>query len=129
MAQTKRKRRSKHRGTAAGNIEARGRTGRKLTADEQKKAERAAGREARLWRQPSWKNAALRAGLAAALLFAFTQLGLGPEVPLSQALLLCVLAMVIYVPLGYYFDRFIYTRRMRKRDGGGGGGGAGAAKR
>ena len=36
MAQTKRKRRSKHRGTAAGTIEARGRTGRKPNAEEQK---------------------------------------------------------------------------------------------
>ena len=38
MAQTKRKRRTKHRGNAAGSIEARGRTGRKPTAEEQKKA-------------------------------------------------------------------------------------------
>ena len=38
MAQTKRKRRTKHRGNAAGTIEARGRTGRKPTADEQRKA-------------------------------------------------------------------------------------------
>ena len=36
MAQTKRKRRSKHRGTAAGTIDARGRTGRPPSADEQK---------------------------------------------------------------------------------------------
>ena len=34
MAQTKRKRRTKHRGNAAGSIEARGRTGRKPTAEE-----------------------------------------------------------------------------------------------
>ena len=38
MAQTKRKRRTKHRGNAAGTIEARGRTGRKPTADEQRKS-------------------------------------------------------------------------------------------
>ena len=40
MAQTKRKRRTKHRGTAAGTIEARGRTGRPPTADERKKQSR-----------------------------------------------------------------------------------------
>jgi hypothetical protein len=34
MAQTKRKRRTKHRGNAAGSIEVRGRTGRKPTDDE-----------------------------------------------------------------------------------------------
>ena len=40
MAQTKRKRRSKHRGTAAGTIEARGRTGRPPSAEERKKQPR-----------------------------------------------------------------------------------------
>ena len=34
MAQTKRKRQTKHRGNAAGVVESRGRTGRKPTADE-----------------------------------------------------------------------------------------------
>ena len=37
MAQTKRKRRTKHRGTAAGTIQTRGRTGRPPTAEERKK--------------------------------------------------------------------------------------------
>ena len=37
MAQTKRKRRTKHRGTPAGTIQTRGRTGRPPSADERKK--------------------------------------------------------------------------------------------
>ena len=48
MAQTRRKRRTKHRGTPAGTIEARGRTGRPLTAEERKKQDRASARERRL---------------------------------------------------------------------------------
>ena len=36
MAQTKRKRRTKHRGNAAGSVEARGRTGRKPTDQERR---------------------------------------------------------------------------------------------
>ena len=48
MAQTKRKRRTKHRGNAAGSIEARGRTGRKPTAEEQKAGRPAAARERRV---------------------------------------------------------------------------------
>ena len=36
MAQTKRKRRTKHRGNAAGMVEARGRTGRRLSPEEQR---------------------------------------------------------------------------------------------
>ena len=52
MAQTKRKRRSKHRGNAAGSIEARGRTGRKPTGDEVKKSGRQTAREKRLAKPP-----------------------------------------------------------------------------
>ena len=47
MAQTKRKRRTKHRGNAAGTIEARGRTGRPPTPEERKKQERAKRGQAR----------------------------------------------------------------------------------
>ena len=47
MAQTKRKRRTKHRGTPAGTIETRGRTGRPPTADERKKQNRMDARERR----------------------------------------------------------------------------------
>ena len=50
MAQTKRKRRSKHRGTAAGTIEARGRTGRKPTGDEVKRREQETARDRRMAR-------------------------------------------------------------------------------
>ena len=50
MAPTKRKRRSKHRGNAAGTIEARGRTGRKPSPEEQKKADKATARERRTQR-------------------------------------------------------------------------------
>jgi hypothetical protein len=116
MAQTKRKRRSKHRGTAAGSIEARGRTGRKPTADEQKR-DRGAIRQDRLNRPPSWRAATTRAAFASALLFVFTQLGLGGDMPIGQAILLCVFAMAIYIPLGYQFDKWMYNRRNRPKAG------------
>jgi hypothetical protein len=114
MAQTKRKRRSKHRGTAAGTIESRGRTGRKPTADEQRR-DRGALRQDRLNRPPSWKNATIRAGFASALLFVFTQLGLGGDMSVGRAIALCAMAMIIYVPLGYQFDKWMYNRRNRQK--------------
>ena len=43
MAQTKKKRSTKHRGNAAGGVESRGRTGRKLTAEERGKNAKARG--------------------------------------------------------------------------------------
>jgi hypothetical protein len=115
MPPTKRKRRSKHRGTAAGNVEARGRTGRKPTAAEQKSASQAR-REARMNREPSWNSSAMRAGIASLLLFVIMQTGLlGERIPLAQALVVSVFALVVYVPLGYFFDRAIYNRRMRRQ--------------
>jgi hypothetical protein len=117
MAQTRKKRRSKHRGTAAGTIEARGRTGRKPTSGESgKRMSREEARAARLARPPSWNQAFLRAGFAAVMLFVLLQVGLGPrDVSIASQILLCLFAMLIYVPLGYWTDRWIYNRRMRRQ--------------
>ena len=119
MAQTRRKRRSKHRGNAVGTVEARGRTGRKpLPSDTKGKARSSGGkgaaRPARGDRAPSWKNAYLRAFLAAVFLFVLTRLGLGGEMPIESSILFAAIAMFIYVPLGYYMDTFIYNRRQKK---------------
>jgi hypothetical protein len=115
MAQTKRKRRSKHRGTAAGTIEARGRTGRKPTAEEQRKAAGAQAREDRRFVEPTWTSAAVRAGLASVMLFVLFQVGLaGDEQTIATSLVLAVAAFLIYVPLGYQVDRMFWRRRMRK---------------
>ncbi len=118
MAQTRKKRRSKHRGTAAGTIEARGRTGRKLTDAERAKGgaklDASARRGNRLDRPPTWKSAFLRALFASVLLFVFTRIGFGPDIGLGASIALCVIALAIYVPLGYATDLFIYRRRQRK---------------
>jgi hypothetical protein len=119
VAQTKRKRRSKHRGNAAGTIEARGRTGRKATPEEQKKSaksSRGATRAQRLAQPPSWNRATLRAGAASALLFVLTQIGLFQnDVPVAQGIAICLVAMLIYIPLGYVFDRWMYNRMTRTK--------------
>jgi hypothetical protein len=113
MAQTKRKRRTKHRGTAAGTIEARGRTGRKPTAAEQRKAAR--GGDDRRFAEPTWSGAAIRAGLASVMLFVLFQIGLaGDDQTIATSLGLSIAAFLIYVPLGYKVDRFFWVRRMRK---------------
>jgi hypothetical protein len=116
MAQTKRKRRSKHRGNAAGTIEARGRTGRPPTAEERKKASREELRERRLSRPPTWKSAFMKAALMAVLLFVLTRVGLfGSSVPVMNSITLALFAMVIYTPLAYATDRFVYTRAQKRR--------------
>ena len=120
MAQTKRKRRSKHRGNAAGTIETRGRTGRKATAEEQKKAAKRGSarptRAERMSQPPSWNRAALRAAAASGLLFVLTQIGLfQDDVPVSQAIVVCLVATLIYIPLGYAFDSWMYKRFSRPK--------------
>ena len=118
MAQTKRKRRTKHRGNAAGSIEARGRTsrGQRLSPAEQKKADRAAAREARLNKPPTWNSALFKAALMAALLFVFTQIGLlGGDTSISQSLFLSLFALVLYTPLAFVTDKFVYARAQKRR--------------
>jgi hypothetical protein len=115
MAQTKRKRRTKHRGNAAGSVEARGRTGRKPTAGERRKGGSASLREERRFQEPTWGGAAMRAGFASVLLFALFISGIaGQNQGIATAIALSVGAFLIYVPLGYKVDRMFWERRMRK---------------
>jgi hypothetical protein len=117
MAQpTKRKRKTKHRGNAAGMIETRGRTGRKLTEAETKrdgKADAAARRLERMNRPPSWRSAATKAAIAA-VVFAVAVTLLFKR-PLAGALVLAVFTFVIYVPLSYYTDAFLYKRNQSRK--------------
>ncbi len=114
MAQTKKKRRSKHRGNAAGVIESRGRTGRPPSAAERKQTDKelaAQRRRDRMMREPTWKSATIRAALAAVvfgvlLVFAFAT-------PAAQAVSLTAMVFLFYIPLGYYTDQFIYKRRVK----------------
>lgn len=111
MAQTKRKR--KHRGNAAGMVETRGRTSRPASPTERKKQARATAAQARLEREPSWTSAANRAAIASvifgvALILLFGQ-------PVAGAIGLAAFMFVVYIPLGYYTDQFIYRRRMKRK--------------
>jgi|SRR6516162_625695 hypothetical protein len=117
MAQTKRKRRTKHRGTAAGSIETRGRTGRPSTAEERKRQTRAEAREKRLNTPPTWKSAFTRAGIASVVLFMFVLLTARGKSRIAVALIFAIFALVLYVPAGYYLELFLYRRRQRKKAG------------
>jgi Flp pilus assembly protein TadB len=113
MAQTKRKRRTKHRGNAAGTIEVRGRTGRPPSADERKKQDRAKTREERLNKPPTWKGSFNRALLASG--FMFVLLLVTSKFKIVPSLLFAVLAVAIYVPSGFYLESWLYRRRMAKK--------------
>jgi len=117
MAQTKRKKRTtKHRGNAAGQIEARGRTGRRLTPEEQKAAGRQAARDSRLRKPPTWNSAALKALAMAVILFVLVNFGvLGGKgsTSMGQALFLALMALVLYTPLAYITDKWVYNRQQK----------------
>jgi Flp pilus assembly protein TadB len=128
MAQTRRKRRTKHRGTPAGTIETRGRTGRPPSAEERKKQTRVNAREERLNRPPTWKSSIARAFVAAAIVFIFILVvNHSKKNSVAGALLFTVIALLIYIPAGYYLETMMYRRRQRKKALGGGSGSGKAA--
>ncbi len=118
MAQTSRKRRTKHRGNAAGVVEARGRTGRPPSPEEKKKASKEAARQKRLSTPPTWTSALTKGGLASGMLFVFVLLTSHSKSgsPVLTALLFAVLALLLYVPAGYYLETWLYRRRLAKQN-------------
>jgi hypothetical protein len=111
MAQTRRKRRTKHRGNAAGYVEQRGRTSRPPSPEERKAQRRDAAKAARQNRYakpPSWQRAAVRSLVTTALFVAFVTLAL--RNPLDQTLALAGFLFLLYIPLGYLTDSFFYKR-------------------
>jgi hypothetical protein len=117
MAQTKRKRQTKHRGNAAGVIETRGRTGRKPTAAEKSgKGIGATGKKepalARQDRPPTWLGAFYRAMVAAVLMLLISLFLIKKA---NEAIALFPIVLAIYVPISYYTDTWMFNRRMRKK--------------
>jgi hypothetical protein len=118
MAQTRRKRQTKHRGNAAGVVESRGRTGRKPTAAEKTGDRQALAREKeRLLdkrdRPPTWRGAFLKAMIAAVVLLFVVIIVLKQQS--NQAIELFPIVLGLYTVVSYYSDKFIYDRRQRKK--------------
>lgn len=109
MAQTKRKRRTKHRGNAAGVVEARGRTGR---APEPSKPKGRGARLDRFAKPPTWRASFNRALIAVAI-FVVVVVLLLHQSP-APAVALGVFMLLLYTPMGYYTDLFFYRRRQAK---------------
>jgi hypothetical protein len=112
MAQTKNKRRRKHRGTPAGTIERSGKTGSSRTKKDAKQIQRER-REERLNREPTWRGAMNRAVIAAAV-FGVLLVLLFDREP-AQGAALALLMFFLYIPLGYLTDRALYNFRQRKK--------------
>ena len=117
MAQTKRKRQTKHRGNAAGVVESRGRTGRKPTTAEKTGKGGGSGTSkdkplSRLEQAPTWRGAFYRAMAAAVLMLLISILLLKKP---NEAIALFPIVLVGYVPISYYTDAWLYKRRMASK--------------
>ncbi len=120
MAQTRKRRRRKHRGTQTGRIDNRGPRGRPRTREEAKararskrKGQPAKGRVVdRRDIPPTW-GAAFKRGLFGAAIF-FLLFWLVFQRPVVGAVALSAVMLGMYVPMGYYIDRFMYRRRQHQ---------------
>jgi hypothetical protein len=125
MAQTRRKRQTKHRGNAAGVIESRGRTGRKPTPGEKSgdTSVLARERERKLDKRdqpPTWRGAFVKAMMAAVVLVLIVTVLLHQSS--KQAFPLFPIVLVFYTLVSYYTDKWVYDRRQRKKAKQGGAG-------
>lgn len=114
MAQTKKKRRRKHRGTQGGAIETRGSARSRPRTRGEAKAIAEQRRAAKRSRVPTWRGAAGRAGVAALFFVLLVTLILKQK--LVPSLILGVAAFAIYVPVGYYVDQWVYKRTQRRKE-------------
>jgi hypothetical protein len=115
MAQTKKKRRRKHRGTQGGRIDTRPARGRARSRAEAKSQARSRTNKKkggpRVPEPASWSSAMKKGGVAAVLfvgLLAF--MGQNPLTTLAVG----VLMLGFYIPMAFLLDRFMYQRYLRK---------------
>jgi hypothetical protein len=114
-------RRTKHRGNAAGMIESRGRTGRKPTSTEKGSTSRGSGGSSsgqkghRYDTPPTWKGSAIRAVIAAAVVYALSTLLINKHVSAGSNLVIVPIVLLLYTPMIFYTDNFMYKRRQRRK--------------
>lgn len=108
MAQSRQKRRRKHKGTQAGTVRRRRATSRTQGrgSAEQRRLEKQS-------RPPSWRGSITRGAIAAGALFLLLALVL--RAPVGDAISLCAVAMLLYVPSFHTVDSFLYRRRQARR--------------
>ena len=114
MAQTRKKRRRKHRGTQGGRIDASPRRNRPRTREEAKaqaRSKRRPGPKEDL--PPTWRNSLLR-GIFASVIF-FAVLILLFKKPVGGSAIFALFMLAFYVPAGYYIDTTLWRRRERAR--------------
>jgi hypothetical protein len=116
MAQTKKKRRRKHRGTQGGRIDTRPARGRaRNRAEAQARARSRTKKKGKTGERtpqpPNWSTALKKGGLASVLFAGI--LALMGQNPI-QIVFVAIVLLGFYVPMAYLLDRFFYQRYLRK---------------
>ena len=113
MAQTKKKRRRKQRGTQGGRIDNSTRSRPRSRAEAKSRARAKRKPVARVDAPPTWRSSITR-GLVAAVIFAVLLLLIFKR-PLGVSLALGAFMLAFYVPAGYFIDMTMWRRRERAR--------------
>ena len=113
MAQTRKKRRKKHKGTQGGRIDnkRRARPRSRQEAKAQARSRRAPAQ--RHDAPPTWRSAIVRGVVAALIFFVVLLLLFGRSV--GSALALGGFMLAFYIPAGYYIDQMMWRKRERAR--------------
>jgi hypothetical protein len=116
MAQTRKKRQRKRRGTQGGRIDTKGRAGRPRTREEAKARARSGRKTSsatKVDRPPTWRSSAIR-GIFAAVIFGILLLVIFKR-PAGVALAFAGFMLAFYIPAGYYIDTALWRKRERQR--------------
>jgi hypothetical protein len=123
MAQTRKRRRRKHRGTQAGTLGKRRSRPRSRSEAKAQARSRASSKKRpsrgqrvaeRVGAAPTWRGAVNRALIAAGIFLLLLVFLFGR--PFMEGFALSAFMLVVYIPMGYYFDRFVYRWRLRREE-------------
>lgn len=112
MARTsrKQKRKRKHRGTQSGKVGGR-RSGRPRSRQEARARARSRTGDRRQ-REPTWRGAVNRGAIAAGVFMLLLVFLFGR--PFAEAAYLSAFMLLVYIPMGYYLDRFFFRFRQNR---------------
>lgn len=114
MAQTRKKRRRKHRGTQGGRVDPNRRTGRPRSREEAKARARSGRKSSpKVDAPPTWRGSITRGAVAAVIFTAL--LAVLFKRPIGVSLGLGAFMLVFYIPAGYWIDTTMWRKRERAR--------------
>lgn len=110
MAQTRKRRQRKHRGTQGGRVDTKRRARPRTRAEAKSRAR--TKRAPRGDAPPTWRSAITRGLVISALLIATL---LVFKKPIGASIAFGAFMLAFYIPMGFFLDRFMWRRRQRMK--------------